>query len=499
MTALPDHGYLSSFIAHYGVSAATSGAAEAGRAQSFSRPQTRSDEEVRAACRSASNGANFIALEAGKHKGVSADHADFDHSGADQAFTNYVYFHSGNYEQTKRIVLASKLGQREKMQNRPDYLERTLDRAADQEFALVDYPNLQDKVVVPNSQRFKLLSGSAIDALVPIGWRVKSVFVAEGLGSIVGPSKSGKSFLATCLGCAIAEGQGWFGFKTKPAPVVYVSLEGNAGFQQRAKAWTTYHGRPMPENFAAILQPFLLTSEQDIQDLAAVCPQGCVVIIDTLSRATPGLDENSGKDMGVIVAAASRLQLLIGGLVILVHHTGKDVEKGSRGHSSLPAALDGSLVVSRDGDCRAFTLDKVKDGEDGAKFGFRLQTVKIGIDEDGDEITSCVVIPDESGSISKADRLTPSQKFAFTTFMKAFSEIERPDFSGLRIGVPLATWRDVFYREDTADNAEAKRKRFQRARSDLVRIGKLTVEDDVYYSGPSFPSVADQLGGGENE
>jgi len=63
----------------------------------------------------------------------------------------------------------------------------------------------------------------------------------------------------------------------------------------------------MPENFAAILQPFLLTSEQDIQDLAAVCPQGCVVIIDTLSRATPGMDENSGKDILTVLSAKSSI------------------------------------------------------------------------------------------------------------------------------------------------------------------------------------------------
>lgn len=103
------------------------------------------------------------------------------------ANANFIWFHSRNYEQAKRLMLASKLGQRDKMQNRPDYIERTLDRAADQEFSLVDTPKLQGKAVVANPQRFKPLSGSAIDALVQIEWRVKLVFVAEGVGSIVGP------------------------------------------------------------------------------------------------------------------------------------------------------------------------------------------------------------------------------------------------------------------------------------------------------------------------
>ena len=72
-------------------------------------------------------------------------------------------------------------------------------------------------------------------------------------------------------------------------------------------------------------------------------PPGAVVFLDTLNRAAPTADENSSKDMGEILSAAKLLQSLINGLVVLVHHTGKDATKGLRGHSSLFAALDAAV------------------------------------------------------------------------------------------------------------------------------------------------------------
>jgi hypothetical protein len=64
--------------------------------------------------------------------------------------------------------------------------------------------------------------------------------------------------------------------------------------------------------------------------------------------------------MGEILEAAKRLQSLTGGLVVLVHHTGKDATKGLRGHSSLFAAMDAAVEVSRDGDRREWKVAKAR-------------------------------------------------------------------------------------------------------------------------------------------
>ena len=185
-----------------------------------------------------------------------------------------------------------------------------------------------------------------------------------------------------------------FDCRVEAAPVVYAALEGEGGFKLRAQAWEASKGRKLPDGLHLVLQPFKLTEPQDVQDLASVIPAGAVVFLDTLNRAAPTADENSSKDMGEILSAAKQLQSLVGGLVVLVHHTGKDATKGLRGHSSLFAALDAAVEVSRDGDNREWKVAKAKDGEDGNVQPFRLRVEALGLDEYGDPITSCTVQAD---------------------------------------------------------------------------------------------------------
>jgi len=47
--------------------------------------------------------------------------------------------------------------------------------------------------------------------------------------------------------------------------------------------------------------------------------------------------------------------------------------------------------------------------------------------------------------------------------------------------VHVNDWRITFYAGHTADNAEGKKKAFQRARTSLVDAGDLSVSEDVYY------------------
>jgi hypothetical protein len=242
--------------------------------------------------------------------------------------------------------------------------------------------------------RYKLLSAADLRDLPPLAWCVRGVLPAVGLAALYGPSASGKSFLAFDMAAAIAEGQGWFDCRIEAAPVVYAALEGEAGFKLRAQAWEVSRGRNLPAGLHLMMQPFKLTEPQDVQDLAAVVPAGAVVFIDTLNRAAPTADENSSKDMGEILEATKRLQAATGGLVVLVHHTGKNTAAGLRGHSSLFAAMDAAIEVSRDGDRREWRVAKSKDGQDGDAHPFRLHIETLGLDEYGDPVTSCTVLID---------------------------------------------------------------------------------------------------------
>jgi len=272
--------------------------------------------------------------------------------------------------------------------------------------------------------RYKLLGADELRNLPPLAWRVRGVLPAVGLAALYGPSASGKSFLAFDMAAAIAEGQRWFDCRVEAAPVVYAALEGEAGFKLRAQAWEVSRGRALPDGLRMMLQPFKLTDGQDVLDLAAVVPAGAVVVLDTLNRAAPTADENSSRDMGEILEAAKTLQTLTRGLVLLVHHTGKNAAAGLRGHSSLFAAMDAAIEVSRDGDRREWKVAKSKDGIDGEARPFKLQVETLGVEETGEAITSCVVLRDTAAQDVRAVKLPQggNQKIVLTALRAMFKD-----------------------------------------------------------------------------
>ena len=280
--------------------------------------------------------------------------------------------------------------------------------------------------------RYKLLTAADLRDLPPLAWRVRGVLPAVGLAALYGPSASGKSFLAFDLAAAIAAGTPWFDCRVEPAPVVYAALEGEAGFKLRAQAWEASRGRALPDGLRLMLQPFKLTEPQDVADLAAVVPAGAVVVLDTLNRAAPTADENASKDMGEVLEAAKLLQMLTRGLVLLVHHTGKDSTRGLRGHSSLFAAMDAAIEVSRDGDRREWKVAKSKDGQDGEAHPFKLHVEVLGTEPTGDEITSCVVMRDTAAQDVQRVKLPQGGN------QRLVLDALRPLFKDGRIGKPGA-------------------------------------------------------------
>lgn len=242
--------------------------------------------------------------------------------------------------------------------------------------------------------RFPIVTARELLAMPPQTWLVKNVLPSRGLAAIYGPSGSGKSFLVLDVVASAAEGREWFGHRTRQARCVYLGLEGQSGVPKRVRAWEVENGRAFPEGVRFMLSAFRLGDPLDVDGLAeAVEAVGGadVVVVDTLNRAAPLADENSSADMGGLLEGSRVLAEVLSCLVVLVAHTGKNTERGVRGHSSLFAALDAAIEVSRQGERREWRSGKEKDERDGDEHPFRLRRVAVGQDEDGDEIASCVV------------------------------------------------------------------------------------------------------------
>ena len=336
-------------------------------------------------------------------------------------------------------------------------------------------------------QRFKLLSGADLAALPPMQWRVRGVLPMDGLAALFGASGSGKSFLILDMGCAVAGGDyDWHGRRVTQAPVTYVCLEGEAGMGKRVKAWSRHHNKPVPDALRFITQPFDLLSD-DVPELAkaviAGSGAGGLVILDTLNRAAPGAYENSSVDMGNLIAASKRLQSLTGGLVLLVHHVGKDATKGLRGHSSLYAALDGAIEVTNTDTRRAWSVAKSKDDVTGDAHPFKLEIVSVGIDDEGDEITSCVAVPDDSAeAIKQAKRptLRSNQKIASEALGDALRKSPHTGKEGAPAGRPCIQYTDAvaIVAERIPADAKHKTSRAKIAITGLVERGYLALKGD---------------------
>jgi hypothetical protein len=332
------------------------------------------------------------------------------------------------------------------------------------------------------NQKFKLLSSKDLAEIPPLKWVVRGVMPSSGLGAIYGPSGSGKSFLALDMCAAISEGTSWFGHRVEQTPVIYVALEGEGGMKLRVQAWEQHHDRQLTDEMRWILQSFNITEKQDLAELIAaiqsIHTKGAVVVIDTLNRASPTADENSSKDMGTIIEGAKTIQTMLGGLCILVHHTGKDLGKGMRGHSSLFAALDASIEVKRNDNHREWKVAKSKEGEDNICHSFSLETVEMGETEYQEPINSCVVISAEKSHADSKKPLIPSLKFALECFHTAAQNNQTGDL--YNDSVSLSEWEAVFMQKAHQDNKPAKQKAFGRARGLLVERKYMTVDNDVY-------------------
>jgi hypothetical protein len=231
---------------------------------------------------------------------------------------------------------------------------------------------------------------------------VKGVLGRESIVVMYGASGSTKSFCATEIGLAVASGQPWRGRHSRRGTVVYVAAEGARGMQNRLYGSRQHLAIGSAEKVDFLLVPSVVRLVEETPDvdrfvrtIQEISGKGVdLVIIDTLSQSMPGADENGPKDMTAAIAAAQRIRDELGATVLIVHHSGKDVAKGARGHSSLRAATDTELEVKQDADglCRV-RATKQKEGETGDEWLHRLEQIEIGSDENGDPVTTAIVKP----------------------------------------------------------------------------------------------------------
>lgn len=269
---------------------------------------------------------------------------------------------------------------------------------------------------MPKGGRFNIRTHNDFASQVrSVRWIIKDFLPAAQLGVLFGESGSGKTFASYDLCAAVCRGIEWNGKRVTKGRVLYVVAEGVAGFVNRIKAYCHQQGiNPSDIDMDVIsdLTPNLLEPAQItdlIKDIKQQQPYD-LIVMDTFAQVMPGANENSGEDVGKALAECKRIHRHTGAMVLLVHHSGKDASKGARGWSGLRAAADVELEVLRSDELRSISVTKLKDGQDGTQIGFKLHTVILGEDDDGDDITSCIVEYTNTGRATKEKGQTVGPK-----------------------------------------------------------------------------------------
>lgn len=302
---------------------------------------------------------------------------------------------------------------------------------------------------------------------------VPDVFFDRQLSIIYGDAGTGKTFWALHLACSVALGLEWFDRQCEPRNALYIALEGEGGLVARLRAWTmhnTPNANGSPISYAkgsldligdddarrAIVK---FARETDVQ----------FIIIDTLSRALSGRDENSSVDMSGLIAAADSIRRNAGAAVALIHHVGKNEAAGLRGHSSLKGAADTLIKIECSGEMRIARITKQKDGRDDISFPFRLEEVETDIQNArGASITSMTVV--ETGLFQDIDNLEPRERSGLDVLvvLVGINEI-------IGGGVTFDDWRaELRKRNWGPENHDSFRVAWSRLRKSLTEKGRIS-------------------------
>lgn len=234
-----------------------------------------------------------------------------------------------------------------------------------------------------------------------------------------GDSNAGKTFVFMDMAFHVAAGMNYAGLRTQQGMVVYVAAEGGQGAKKRIVALQDRYPGAKAQ-FMLLASPVDLRNEKAdlvplVETIRAIGQPIALLVIDTLSRAMAGGDENSSVDMGNLVKNFDRLrQAIKPAHLLVVHHSGKDRAKGARGHSLLRAATDTEIEVTaqgKDGAPGLIAVTKQRDMDGEWSRPFRLHVHKLGLDGDGDVITSCTVrLLDGEEVQAAAVRLTEKER-----------------------------------------------------------------------------------------
>jgi AAA domain len=319
----------------------------------------------------------------------------------------------------------------------------------------------------------------------PKRWLIKGVIAFGETSSWIAPPGKGKSALHSDISVHLAAGLDWRGHRTKGKfGVVYFAFERADLVKRRNAAYAKrldLKGLPI-----AIASQIINLMHPKCVDVILATIRAAetrfgipvsYIVIDTFAKgiAAGGGDEDKARDQNRCLTNLRRVHEQIDLHIAIVGHTGKDETKGSRGSNAHPADADVQVQIFGE-EIKSARVIKGNDQPEGELIAFKLESADLGIDEDGDSITTAILCDQmfEEQARAPKRKLSDRQKLALgalTEVVLACGAHPPPAWqlpNGVQV-VGLEDWRKELARAGVLDSeAPNPRQDFKRIRESLA-------------------------------
>jgi hypothetical protein len=266
---------------------------------------------------------------------------------------------------------------------------------------------------------------------------INGILETKSHGILSGSSMSYKTFCVIKMAHSICTGASFYGHQVfNPGKVLYICGEGGGAISRRALALKLEEGG-FNNNFMILERPLQIDDEVCMNWLhdQIVKIKPLLLIFDTFSSLAMDTKENDNSEVSRALKLVSMACTDADTCSLVVHHFGKDKDKGTRGASAFGANVDFEFTMTRTSEEKQTVLacKKMKDGDNFEDLYLTAHLVKLGLTgQDGTSAYSLVLKQSEF-----VDSLPKNQQTGFEAIKKCIIED----------GEDLADGRTVIYED----------------------------------------------------
>ncbi len=236
------------------------------------------------------------------------------------------------------------------------------------------------------------------DARGKVNWLYRNLIPTVGVGVLLAPSQAGKTFLAIELARSLATGKEFFKQEAKELGATLFVFAGTEGSGLALRLDALEETDRLPISATTIgnlsepkaLERLLEALKEEAAHIMSV--QGVpvrLIVLETMAASGLLQDENDNSEASRAMANLAQISRAMNAFVLTSHHPAKN-GNGSRGASAIPSSADYVIEIIRHerAAVREVELIKARDAEQRKLGSFTLIPVDLGLDDDGEPITS---------------------------------------------------------------------------------------------------------------